>query len=110
MTQFAPDALVLGCTHYPILRDVIRQTVGENVTLIDSGEATADEVVEMLSQKELLSEREVPEPRSLCDDLDNFYVTDAADRFARVAERFLGSKPSVLEAVEVFGTDGMKRN
>jgi hypothetical protein len=39
--------------------------------------------------------------RKLCDDLDHFYVTDAADRFARVAERFLGSPPSKLEAIEV---------
>lgn len=99
--NFGPAALVLGCTHYPILRDVIQQTVGENVTLIDSGEATADEVVDLLRQKNLMSERDVTEPRSLCDDLDNFYVTDAADRFARVAERFLGTQPSVLEAVEV---------
>ena len=43
--------------------------------------------------------------RQLCDDLDHFYVTDAAERFARVAERFLGSAPSVLEAVEVWGHD-----
>src|SRR5206468_2244073 len=35
----SPDALVLGCTHYPILKEVIQQTMGENVTLIDSGEA-----------------------------------------------------------------------
>jgi hypothetical protein len=43
--------------------------------------------------------------RHLCDDLDHFYVTDAAERFSRVAERFLGSAPSVLEAVEVWGHD-----
>jgi hypothetical protein len=46
----------------------------------------------------------------LCDDLDHFYVTDAADRFARVAERFLGVKPSKLEAVEVFGKDELVNN
>jgi hypothetical protein len=44
----------------------------------------------------------------LCDDLDHFYVTDAAERFARVAERFLGAKPSRLEAVEVWGDDRLK--
>jgi glutamate racemase len=109
MRRFAPAALVLGCTHYPILTDVIRQTVGENVTLIDSGEATADEVVSLLEESDLLSEREVPEARSLCDDLDNFYVTDAAERFARVAERFLGSQPSVLEAVEVSELEDHRR-
>ena len=46
--------------------------------------------------------------RSLCDDLDHFYVTDAADRFARVAERFLGVAPSRLEAIEVYGGDALK--
>jgi hypothetical protein len=46
--------------------------------------------------------------RQLCDDLDHFYVTDAAERFARVAERFLGSKPSRLEAVEVWGRDRLQ--
>ena len=48
--------------------------------------------------------------RKLCDDLDHFYVTDAAERFARVAERFLGSAPSVLEAVEVWGNDELRTN
>ena len=106
--QFRPDALVLGCTHYPILRSVIQKTVGEGVKLIDSGEATAEEVEKLLIRKSLSSEREVPPTRSLCDDLDHFYVTDAAERFARVAERFLGSQPSVLEAVEVFGKDELQ--
>ena len=101
------DALVLGCTHYPILREVIQETVGENVALIDSGEATAEEVRQLLEDKNLANEnpprREMT--RRLCDDLDHFYVTDAADRFARVAERFLGVKPAKLEAIEVYGID-----
>jgi hypothetical protein len=46
--------------------------------------------------------------RELCDDLDHFYVTDAAERFSRVAERFLGVTPSVLEAVEVWGHDELR--
>jgi len=104
------DALVLGCTHYPILREVIQKTVGENVTLIDSGEATAEEVRQLLKDKNLANENP-PEhriERRLCDDLDHFYVTDAADRFARVAERFLGVKPAKLEAIEVFGADKLE--
>ena len=104
------DALVLGCTHYPILRDVIQQTVGENVRLIDSGEATAEEVAQMLNKKGLANLQKVTGSRRLCDDLDHFYVTDAADRFARVAERFLGVKPTKLEAIEVFGQDKLKEN
>ena len=108
MKAFSPDALVLGCTHYPILRDVIQQTVGPNVRLIDSGEATAEEVERRLAERGLSSSRDVPAKRRLCDDLDHFYVTDAAERFARVAERFLGSQPSRLEAVEVFGNDELE--
>ena len=105
MREFTPDALVLGCTHYPILRDVIQRTVGEHVTLIDSGEATAEEVEQLLNEKGLGNPEAVPGERSLCDDLDHFYVTDAAERFAHVAERFLGAKPSKLEAIEVYGHD-----
>lgn len=106
IVETAPHALVLGCTHYPILRRVIQETVGGNVILIDSGEATADEVAELLNKKNLTnSVIKEDRARHLCDDLDNFYVTDAAERFARVAERFLGAKPAKLEAIEVFGKD-----
>lgn len=108
INEFQPDAMVLGCTHYPILRDVIQQTVGTNVTLIDSGEATAEEVEKLLNEKRLANPRRITGKRRLCDDLDHFYVTDAAERFARVAERFLGAKPTKLEAVEVFGIDELK--
>lgn len=106
------DTLVLGCTHYPILREVIQQTVGDDVQLIDSGEATAREVKALLTAKSLarLTMPTGALERHLCDDLDHFYVTDAAERFARVAERFLGVKPSRLEAVEVFGEDRLKTN
>jgi glutamate racemase len=106
------DALVLGCTHYPILREVIEQVVGTEMTLIDSGEATAEEVLQLLENKNLANEnparREIA--RRLCDDLDHFYVTDAADRFARVAERFLGVKPAKLEAIEVYGQDKLAKS
>jgi glutamate racemase len=106
--RFEPDALVLGCTHYPILREVIQHTVGEDVKLVDSGEATAEEVAALLEEKKLGSPNLVEGTRTLCDDLDHFYVTDAAERFARVAERFLGSQPSRLEAIEIFGVDELK--
>ncbi len=107
MREFHPESLVLGCTHDPILRDVIQQTVGPDVKLIDSGEATAEEVRLLLEDKGLSNPNTVSGRRRLCDDLDHFYVTDAADRFARVAERFLGAKPTRLEAIEVFGSDEM---
>ncbi len=114
------DALVLGCTHYPILRSVIQEAVGGDVRLIDSGEAAAASVESLLHRENLArvtvagtntDGTSIPhvsddaQRRELCDDLDHFYVTDAAERFARVAERFLGSAPRVLEAVEVWGRD-----
>ncbi len=110
--KFRPDALVLGCTHYPILKAVIEETVGKDVKLIDSGEATADEVSNFLQNRGLANTLQISynRKRRLCDDLDHFYVTDAAERFAHVAERFLGVKPAKLEAIEVFGADRLKDN
>jgi glutamate racemase len=99
--DFQPDSVVLGCTHYPILRKVIEKTLGKNVRLIDSGEATADEVRSLLKRDGLMNPAKTRGNRVLCDDLDHFFVTDAAERFSRVAERFLGVKPSKLEAVEL---------
>ena len=103
-------ALVLGCTHYPILREVISETVGREVELIDSGAATARDVESLLDSSDLTHEDALGlyQERQLCDDLDHFYVTDAAERFAKVAERFLGLAPSILEAVEVWGHDELR--
>lgn len=110
INQSEVDTLVMGCTHYPILRRVIQETVGEDVRLIDSGEATARDVAALLETKRLARQQgaEQARERQLCDDLDHFYVTDAAARFARVAERFLGTAPAVLEAVEVWGQDELR--
>lgn len=104
------DSLVLGCTHYPILREVIQEGMGAHVRLIDSGEAAAHDVESWLSASSLahVPQENRAQERRLCDDLDHFYVTDAAERFARVAERFLGHPPSVLEAVEVWGHDELR--
>ena len=113
LTQFNETnlgALVLGCTHYPILKEVISETVGSEVKLIDSGAATARDVESLLESSDLTHEDTLGlyDERQLCDDLDHFYVTDAADRFAKVAERFLGSAPSILEAVEIWGHDELR--
>ena len=111
------SALVLGCTHYPILRRVIQEAAGEGVRLIDSGEAAAEAVEEVIEREGLRRTvtqglRDLREAgaraRALCDDLDHFYVTDAAERFAHVAERFLGAAPRRLEAVEVWGHDELQ--
>lgn len=88
------DTLVLGCTHYPILRPIIEQVMGDHVTYIDSGEAMADEVARLLEERDL--RRRSREPRS-----ERFYVTDYAARFRRVAELFLGRSLESVEVVEL---------
>jgi len=88
------DTLVLGCTHYPILRPVIEQVMGDQIAYIDSGEAVADVVANMLSEQGLL--RMTNQPRT-----EEFYVTDSASRFRRVAEFFLGRPLELIESVEL---------
>ena len=88
------DTLVLGCTHYPILRPVIEQVMGSQIAYIDSGEAVADVVANMLSEQGLL--RTASQPPT-----EEFYVTDSASRFRRVAELFLGRPLESIESVEL---------
>ncbi len=88
------DALVLGCTHYPILRPIIERVMGEKVRCIDSGEEVALEVARQIEENGLA--RAKGEPRA-----EYFYVTDSAARFRRVAELFLGRPLLTLEVVEL---------
>ncbi len=90
------DTLVLGCTHYPILRPVIEQTMGDDVSYVDSGEAVAETLAKLLEDENLTcASRQRTE---------EFYVTDSAERFRRVAEMFLGRPPESVETVELGGT------
>lgn len=88
------DTLVLGCTHYPILRPVIERTLGDQIRYVDSGEAVAEALAAMLEQEGLA--RESAEPPN-----EEFYVTDSAARFRRVAESFLGRPLESVETVEL---------
>jgi glutamate racemase len=89
------DTLILGCTHYPILKAAITSAVDENVTLIDSGEATAVEVERMLEGKGLRN------PSTERPNLQ-FYVSDIPAKFAEVGERFLGQKMGVVHRAGGF--------
>ncbi len=88
------DTLVLGCTHYPLLKPVIAELMGAGVTLVDSAEATAAEVETLLHERALLNEQAAVGTK-------RFYVTDAASRFSRIAERIFGEPLAHLEAVEI---------
>lgn len=91
------DTLVLGCTHYPILRNIIQEIVGKNVTLLDSGECVAAEVVDLLQQQKAFASSKNGD--------DLFYVTDSGKRFRRTAELFLGEELKNLTAVDIWQTD-----
>ena len=89
------DALVLGCTHYPLLRDVI-QKVGDEVcgtlAIADSADATADELARLLRERNL-------EHRG--DGALEIRVTDQPARFEEVAGRFLGADIDELDVRQV---------
>lgn len=81
--QLEPTVMVLGCTHYPLLRDAIAEVTGPGIKLVDSGEQTARVVVERLTANALLADR--TEPGRL-----NCYVSDNPQRFREIGQRFLG--------------------
>lgn len=89
------DTLVLGCTHYPILRDAITKVLDDTVRLIDSGEAAAEEVEDVLKQLEL---------RNSSSQKANvqFFVSDIPHKFSEVGERFLGDKLGKVRRAEGF--------
>ncbi len=78
------DTLVLGCTHYPLLKKVISAAMGKKVRLIDSAEETAKKVKNFLETNQLLRS-------SKGEAFHKFYVSDVPDRFVQVGQRFLKS-------------------
>lgn len=78
------DVLILGCTHYPVLEKAITKIVGESVTLINAGTATALAVAEYLKENEALNS----DNKSVC----NFFVSDKPDSFKKQASILLGKE------------------
>ncbi len=85
------DTLVLGCTHYPLLRHTISEVMGPGVELIDSAVATAESVRDIL-ERDSIRRQGARGSRS-------FFVSDAPERFIRVGARFLGEE--VDSAVQI---------
>jgi glutamate racemase len=81
------DTLVLGCTHYPILRGTIERVAGDRVTIVDSAETVARVV------RDSLPSRSSGTPEY------HFLVTDAEERFRRIAGEFLEREVDKLELV-----------
>jgi len=111
------DCLVLGCTHFPVLRSAISAAVGPGLTLVDSAETTARVVARELAARGLLhtpvtgqpgpsATRGMPIP-AVGHGRARFLATDAPARFARVGAVFMGEalapelRPEAVELVDL---------
>ncbi len=92
LKQSGIDTLILGCTHYPLLKKAIRKFMGVRVRLVDSAEETAKEVEQALKTMTL--------GRRVGKGGHSFFVTDAPDRFFKVGRRFLGEKVESAVRIE----------
>jgi len=92
LKQSGIDTLILGCTHYPLLKKAIRKFMGRGVELVDSAEETAKAVGAILRQRSL--------GRARGKGSASFFVTDVPDRFVKVGRRFLGEKVDSAVRIE----------
>ena len=97
LQRIRPGALILGCTHYPLLAGAIAKLMGPEVAVVDSAGATAQAVQEALAAADALCD--AGSGRLRC------FTTDNPDRFARLAARFAG-RP--IDRVEHVGTDELE--
>jgi glutamate racemase len=87
------DAAILGCTHYPLIREAIQKGLGEKVLLIESGAPTAKALCQLLEKEGLLSQRALGKL--------SFIVTDQREKFCRLASDFLGQAIDLEDVEEV---------
>lgn len=95
-TRNGIDSLILGCTHYPLLKDVIQNSVGKKVKLIDSGIETAKEVKRILERKKLINPHKQTERNHSV-----FYVSDFPHKFKEVSRRFLSKELKHVHKVKL---------
>ena len=91
-----PDALVLGCTHYPLLREEIAALVPPGTAVIDSAEVTAEGVAAGLGSISFEKQNSTPTPV-------RFFATDGAERFQALGSRFLGEPIAQVELIDLGG-------
>ena len=88
------DTLILGCTHYPLLHDAIREASGSGVRLIDSAPATVSRLIAVLGENDRLRIREGKGRFQI-------FVSDLSRDFARIGERFLGEPLGDVKVVRL---------
>jgi glutamate racemase len=76
------DVLLLGCTHYPLIKPLLRRVAPEHIAIVDSAESTAQEVTRQLERELKLEPRGIPQLK--------FFATDSAEKFKKMGTRFLG--------------------
>jgi glutamate racemase len=96
LISYGIDCLILGCTHYPLLIEVIQSYVGGNIQVLDSALWTAREAFETLSVLNCLSQN-----KSGGLEKSIFFVTDMAPKFFESAQRFLGSPIANVNKIEL---------
>ena len=89
------DTLILGCTHYPLIRSTVGKIMGDKVTLVNPAYETARELKEMLGSMDMLND----EPPKLGSQQYSFYVSDKADKFIRFANSII--KYGILSAKQI---------
>ncbi len=92
-----PDTLVLGCTHYPLLRPLIEQAVPAPMRVIDSAESTAEHAVMQINGRSGSPTGECAKTMIRC------FATDSVDKFQRLGSRFLGCPVGDVELVDLGG-------
>ena len=95
----AADVLLLGCTHYPLLKPVLQTVVPKGVTLVDSAESTANAVARLLRKPADGGERVSEAPNDSAK--IRFFVTDSAQKFQRLGKLFLGRPMTDVTHVEL---------
>lgn len=88
------DVLILGCTHYPLLREALQREMGPDVTLVDSGEETARTVARILEENDMERTLDTPPHHS-------FLVSDSPHRFRNVGRRFIGDLLTEVSHVDI---------
>ena len=96
LTEMDVDVLILGCTHYPLLRGLIADVMGPDVQLVDSAAETAREVDDLLAENDMHRLDEHPASHT-------FAASDAPLRFRDVGRAFVGDVVGVVEQVDVEG-------
>ncbi len=91
------DTLIMGCTHYPLLRSTLREVMGPEVNLVNPAYETAVELRRTLEWRDLLREEDGSEK---CDRY-RFYVSDASERFGRFAQSVLGFDVPAAEKINI---------